>query len=202
MEFNHSLIFTSISNIISRYCAEVIVPNEIKFIPDNDTFLPLIIKKQLTIKYNYRAEIMTLLHLCGSATLALNYFFANICYSYNDFNNARYFILRAREQFHEEFKQIADGYGKFSDRIIYQMLFMVFHEIGHAIFHIYPDSKDDYIELTKSCLKDVMNAYYSLASDSNNRAEVEKILNNLIPLESIKDQFNGLSNGLDIKDFF
>lgn len=202
MEFKHSLIFTSISNIISHYCAEVIAPYDIKFIPDDDTFLPLIIKKQLTIKYNYRAEIMALLHLCGSATLALNYFFANICYSYNDFNNARYFILRTREQFYEEFKQIAEGYGKFSDRIIYQMLFMVFHEIGHAIFHIYPDVKDDYLELTKSCLKDVMSAYDSIASNSNNRAEIEKIINNHMPLDSIKDQLKGLANDLDIKDFF
>jgi len=173
MEFKHSLIFTSISNLLSNFCSEVLEHNFIKIESDDDIFLPQVVKKDRTIKYNYRAEIMVLLHLCGSPSLALNYFFANCCYTYNDFDNARYFIIKSREQFYDEYQKIANKYPQYSDRIIYQMIFMVFHEVSHILFDIYPEFRDVYIDQSVHFLDALMDTYATNMKDgvSNSMSE-------------------------------
>lgn len=165
MEFKHSLIFTSISNLLSNFCSEVLEQKFIQIEADDDVFLPQVVKRKRVIKYNYRAEIMVLLHLCGSPSLALNYFFANCCYTYNDFDNARYFILKSREQFYDEYQKIADKYPLYSDRIIYQMVFMVFHEVSHILFDIDPEYRDVYTDQSVHFLDALMDTYATIMKD-------------------------------------
>lgn len=200
MEIKHSLIFTSISNLLSNYCSMALEPNLIQIEPDDDIFLPHVIKKERKIKYNYRAEIMTLLHLCGSPTLALNYFFANCCYTYNDFDNAQYFILKSREQFYNEYQHISDKYPLHSDRIIYQMAFMVFHEVSHAIFDIYSELKDVYVEQSTHFLDALMDTYSSLMNDEVNaslNAQYAKICDTVKSINETKKQGISWANILD-----
>lgn len=168
----YSIIHTAINQFIQNFLDE---DGIIKLIPDDDVLMPCINKKTFEIKYSYRTEILVLLQNCNLESIMLDYYFASTCYLNNDFEDSRFFISRIREKIKIESSKIKECYPSVKAKIVYQMLFMVLHEIAHGVFGNSDDLKDFFYNLVEEEVTNMVQMYSGMADNPESKELMDGI---------------------------
>lgn len=158
----YSIIHTALSQFIATYLDGG--DGTIKLVPDDDAIMPHVKKKTFEIKYSYRTELLVLLQNCGCEKLLLDYFLAVTCYVNNKYDESKFFISRIKSNINENSQTIKEKYPEVKDKVIYQLLFMVLHEVGHGLFAIREDLKNFFYELVENDVKSISKFYLRLLS--------------------------------------
>lgn len=160
----YSIIHTALSEFISTHLEGVIGISNIKLLPDDDALMPQVNKKTFEIKYSYRTEILILLQNCNCDSLLLDYYFAVVCYLNNNFEDSRYFIKRIIDNIEVYSPQIKNDYPDIRDKVIYQLLFMVLHEVGHGLFGVSEELRTVFYKTVEEHVSIISNMYQTMIS--------------------------------------
>lgn len=191
--------YSNLHTIFSEYIASNFGNREhfpeLKLIPNDDALLPRIIKKTGEIQYSYRTEILFMLYNCGNFDLLINYYFCITSYINGKYPEAKILASNIRNFLKQEsiVQPLIINYINNRTKLIYEILFVILHEIGHGLFFNSKEEKDYYIGLIDEGVKAMVNTYHNLFSNDIVQESVlsdEKYRSHLSKNNNIPDNYN------------
>lgn len=155
----YSIIHTALSQFIASHLEGFGNIPPIQLVPDDDALMPQINKKTFEIKYSYRTEILILLENSDCSDLLLDYYFAVVCYLNNNFGDSRFFINRISNRISTDGSLLTSQISIIKDKIIYQLLFMILHEVGHGLFGISEEDRKAFYEMVDKDVELITERY-------------------------------------------
>lgn len=118
---------------------------------EDSNLLPIIDKRNLTIKFNYRLGCLFRLYQTNDANLIIKYFMMHKYMAYNIYDKAEKWI--------SEFgKSIGKYAERIDDSVTYQILFALLHEYSHGLFSENEECRNTYFNLVKQNITDLQKA--------------------------------------------
>lgn len=174
------LVHNSVVSFASTIYSDRFEPNKISFQIDNSLIFPCINKKSLEIKYGLRTDILLYLYNSSNQKLFYYYYITLVCFQNNDFISAEKFFYKLVSEIESTPDFIPNDVTTIINKLTYQSLFCILHEIGHAIFFLERDSKEVYIKESLDCTKEFLDFWNSIISNKEN-------VNQLLKLDTIKE---------------
>lgn len=174
------LVHNSVVSFASTIYSDRFKPNKIRFVIDNSLIFPCINKKSLEIKYGLRTDILLYFYNSSNLKLFYYYYITLVCFQNNDFKSAEIFFYKLVSEIESTTDFIPNDVTPIINKLTYQSLFCILHEIGHAIFFLERETKELYIKESLDYTKEFLDFWNSIISNKEN-------VNQLLNLDTIKE---------------
>lgn len=169
------LVHNSVVSFISTIYSGRFNSNRLSFDYNNDILLPYINKKSLVIQYGLKADILLFLYNCPNPKLFYYYYLSFVSFQNNNLKSSEIFFnkLLTELEFTKDF--IPNDITSTVNKLTYQCLFCMLHEVGHAVFFYEENSKDFYIKESLEYTKEFLQFWNSIFSINENIDYLKKI---------------------------
>lgn len=161
MSKTYSNLHTFLCDFIERNFKDKASFPKLALIPNDDALFPNIIKKKGEIQYSYRTEILFILNNCSNIELLLNYYFCISSYNNNKFDESKLFASKIREELKnvENIKEIERDFKINKNKIVYEILFVILHEIGHGLYSYSKEYRDYFFSIVEREIGTLVETY-------------------------------------------
>ncbi|MGM9800637.1 MAG: hypothetical protein ACI30M_08140 [Muribaculaceae bacterium] len=174
------LVHNSVVSFISTIYSGRFNSNRLSFDYNKDTLLPYINKKSLAIQYGLKTDILLFLYNCPNQKIFYYYYLSLVCFQNNNLNSSEIFFNKLIKEINMTEEFIPKDITTTINKLTYQCLFCMLHEIGHAVFYYEENSKNLYINESLDYTKEFLEFWNSTFTINEN---VEFLKN----IDSIKE---------------